>query len=280
MLTLTQSTNLTFTSSAQPTTNLSFYPTTYVGTDPEFQNCIGLIQLDLPPVQAVDSAVLQLSVIVKSGDDPTHVVVNRVLEPFDYSTVTYSTSPAYIPTSTQIDIKTSDLYSAVKFDITDLVNNMLNGTYENNGIALSVTDESVVQFATIIISYAPYYPVLTLTSSSPSQNIWRAGSEKQPEVREQNMEPAVEHTAEQITEQHLNQTAEQSFEQEPEQTTVQSDKTNFDQLFHRTEDQDIDLGVEEKTEQTVIQKNEPAMEQSTVQNKSAFVRWLRRIFLH
>ena len=70
----------TFVSSSQPTQNFSFYPLMYVGNDPGFMDCIGLMEIDLPPlpVTSVDSAVLQLSVIVKTGTDPSPVVVNRV----------------------------------------------------------------------------------------------------------------------------------------------------------------------------------------------------------
>lgn len=74
----------TFISSAQPDMNLSFYPLIYVGTDPSYRNCIGLINVTLPqlPVSRVDSALLQLSVIVKSGANPSPIVVNQVTNSF------------------------------------------------------------------------------------------------------------------------------------------------------------------------------------------------------
>ena len=58
----------TFISLVQPDMNLFFYPLIYVGTDPSYKNCTGLISVTLPqlPVNRVDSALLQLSVIVKS----------------------------------------------------------------------------------------------------------------------------------------------------------------------------------------------------------------------
>ena len=60
------------------------YPLMYVGNDPGFTDSIGLMEIELPPlpVTSVDSAVL-LSVIVKTGPDPSPIVVNRVAEPFD-----------------------------------------------------------------------------------------------------------------------------------------------------------------------------------------------------
>ena len=57
----------TFVTSSQPAQNFSFYPLMYVGNDPGFTDSIGLMEIELPPlpVTSVDSAVLQLSVIVK-----------------------------------------------------------------------------------------------------------------------------------------------------------------------------------------------------------------------
>ena len=112
-----------FVSSAQPTGNFSLYPTMYVGTDASYATCIGLLQIALPtlPVSQVDSAVLQLSVIVKSGASPSPVAVNRVTEPFDPSTVTYDTRPSYTATGSQVNVTTGDLYSAVQIDVTGLV---------------------------------------------------------------------------------------------------------------------------------------------------------------
>lgn len=163
--------NTTFVSSAQPDDNLSFYPTMYAGTDPTFQNCISLLQVTMPPlpVTQVDSAILQFAVIVKSGADPSPVVVNRVTTPFSTSTVTYHTRPTFTATPSQINVTTADLYNTVQLDVTALVNSWLDGTFINNGIALTNSDgTTVVQFATNNIGYQPYFPELVLTySSSP-----------------------------------------------------------------------------------------------------------------
>ncbi len=94
----------TYVSSAQPDVNFSVYPTVYAGTDPQYQNCISLLQITLPniPVNYVDSAVLQLAVIVKSGSNPSTVTANTVMEPFGRTTVTYNTRPAFTPSSVQV----------------------------------------------------------------------------------------------------------------------------------------------------------------------------------
>lgn len=158
----------TFVSSSQPSQNFSFYPLMYVGNDPAFLNCIGLMEIDLPslPVKSVDSAVLQLSVIVKTGIEPSPIVVNRVTSPFDATTVTYNTLPSFTATSSQINVNTSDLYTIVEIDITTLVNQWLNGTHDNHGIALTNPDGvTLVQFGTNNIVYEPYFPKLVITYS-------------------------------------------------------------------------------------------------------------------
>lgn len=160
----------TFVSSAQPNNNLSFYPLIYTGTDPSFQNSIGFLQITLPvlPVTKVDSAFLELSVIVKSGATPSPVVVNRVTAPLDTATVTYNTRPAFLATASQIAITPADLYSTVQIDITELMNDWLSGTFPNYGIALTNTDgTTVVEFGTNHIVYEPYFPKLVLNYSAP-----------------------------------------------------------------------------------------------------------------
>ena len=165
----------TFVSSAMPDNNNSFYPLLYTGTDPNFQNCISLLEIDLPtlPVTAVDSAILQLSVIAKSGDAPSPIVVNKVTSPFNAETVTYNTLPSFTATSSQTTITTADMYKAVEIDVTSLVNEWLSGTSQNYGIALTNDDgATIVQFATNNIVYEPYFPKLILTYSEapPADN--------------------------------------------------------------------------------------------------------------
>lgn len=173
MPTITQNIpNTTFIASALPNNNFSFYPLMNVGTDPGFQDCIGLLQLTLPelPVEMVDRAELELAVIVKSGTAPSTVVVNRVTSPFTTETVAYSTAPSYVATSLQAEIRTADLYQTVKIDITGLVNAWLGGVYPNYGIALTNSDGTTeVQFGTDHIVYEPYFPKLTVTyGTAPS----------------------------------------------------------------------------------------------------------------
>lgn len=161
--------NTTFLSSAQPAINFSIYPLIFTGTDVNYQNCIGLLQVDLSslPVTQVDSAMLQLAVVVKTGAAPSPVVVNTVMEPFNVTTVTYNTRPAFTPASSSVNVAASDLYTTVQINITSLVNSWLNGTVANNGIALTNSDGStLVEFGTNNIVYEPYFPKLILTYSS------------------------------------------------------------------------------------------------------------------
>lgn len=165
--------NSTFVSSAQPDNNFLFYPLLYTGTDLGFQTCISLLQIELPelPVTAVDSAILQLAVIVKSGIAPSPIAVNKVTASFDAATVTYNTKPAYTATPSQINVTAADLYTKVQIDITSLVNEWLSGASVNNGIALTNSDgTTVVDFANENIGYQPFFPTLTITySESPVQ---------------------------------------------------------------------------------------------------------------
>ena len=155
----------TFISSAQPNSNMSFYPVMYIGTDATYQNSKGLLQIDLSsiPVTAVDSAYLKFAVISKTGAAASPVAVQRVTEPFDTSTVTYNTAPAYAATASQINVSSSDLYTIIQINVTALINSLLAGTYPNYGIALTNSDgTTAVQFATNNIVYEPYFPTLTV----------------------------------------------------------------------------------------------------------------------
>lgn len=164
----------TFVASGLPSNNFSFYPLLYTGTDPSFLNCVSLMKITLPelPVFAVDSAILKLSVITKSSETPSPVVVNKITSAFETATVTYSTIPTYTPTAAQVDVTTADLYKQVSIDVTSLINEWLGGISENDGIALTNSDgTSLVQFATNNIVYEPYFPILTITySESPVVN--------------------------------------------------------------------------------------------------------------
>lgn len=168
-------TQTTFISSAQPDNKFSFYPLLYVGSDPSFLSCVSFLKYTLPelPVTAVDSALLQLSVIVKTGATPSPVVVNRVTSPLDTATVTYNTQTAFTATESHISVATSDLYTAVQIDVTDIVNGWLSETFTNNGFALTNDDgTTLVEFATNKIVYEPYFPKLILNYSiAPAQPI-------------------------------------------------------------------------------------------------------------
>lgn len=158
----------TFVSSLLPDTNFANNPIIYTGTDSTFQNCISLLQITLPtlPVTVVDSAILELTVIAKSGAAPSPVVVNRVTDPFNTGTVTYNTRPTFTATSSQIDVTTSDIFTTVQIDVTTLINEWLNGTLTNVGIAFTNSDgTTAVQFATNNINYEPFFPRLSITYS-------------------------------------------------------------------------------------------------------------------
>lgn len=160
----------TFVSSFQPDNNMNFYPIMYVGSDPSFQNCNGLLQFTLPslPVTSVDSAIMQFTLIAKSQAESSIVTVNNATSSFSTTTVTYNTQPTFTPTTSQVSVNQSDLYQRVSIDITQLVNSWLAGTSENKGIVLTCPGDAV-QFATNNIVYEPYFPTLTLTySATPS----------------------------------------------------------------------------------------------------------------
>ncbi|MDD4832653.1 MAG: DNRLRE domain-containing protein [Clostridia bacterium] len=160
----------TFVSSALATSNLSFYPTMYAGTDASYLNCITLMNIILPtlPVTHVDSATLNLAVITKTGVAPSPIIVNQVTSAFDASTVTYNTMPSFTPTASGINITDSDLYAIVQIDVTPLINGWLDGSIVNDGIALTNSDgTTVVVFTTDNIGYAPYFPTLNLTYTVP-----------------------------------------------------------------------------------------------------------------
>jgi hypothetical protein len=100
----------TFVSLALPGTNFSVYPLIYVGNDPGFYGCTGLINAALPVLpKKVDSAYLQLSVIVKSGAAPSTVAVSQLSAYFNAKTVTYNSMPSLISTATQFSVAVSDL---------------------------------------------------------------------------------------------------------------------------------------------------------------------------
>lgn len=160
----------TFVSSAYPTSNLSYYPTMYVGTDASYLNCVSLMNITLPtlPVTHVDSATLNLAVITKTGALPSPIVVNQVTSVFDVATVTYNTMPSYTPTALTASITDSDLYTVVQIDVTSLINGWLDGSITNDGIALTNPDgTTVVVFTTDNIGYPPYFPTLELTYTVP-----------------------------------------------------------------------------------------------------------------
>lgn len=163
---------ITFVSSAKLNSNFLVYPLVCVGTDANLKRCTTLINVSLPTLpKSVDSALLQLSPIMKSGTGPSTIVINQLGNEFDAQTVTFNTMPALVSTEKEFSVSQKELYLPVRCDITDIVNEWLSGASVNHGIALTSSDGTFVQFATNNIGHEPYFPVLTLTySSSPEKS--------------------------------------------------------------------------------------------------------------
>lgn len=165
-------TETAFVTSAYPNVNFSTNPVIYTGSDETFQNTISFMKFTLPslPVTKVDRAILQLTLITKSGTDASPVVINRLTSPLDTNTVTYETRSAFIPTIFKSDITKEDLYTTIKFDITELVNRWMDKTYPNYGIALTnAYNTTVVGLGSEKILYKPFYPSLILTYTGTTE---------------------------------------------------------------------------------------------------------------
>lgn len=161
----------TFVASGQPDMNFSTDPLLNVGTDSILESCTGLLQIPLPQlsVSAVYGATLNLAVIIKSGTELSPLLVNRITSSFNTDTVTYTSQSAFVPTQSLYNVTTSDLYTLIHIDITDLVNEWLSGVSPNYGIALTNQDGvTEVRFATNNIIYQPYFPTLTVHFSDPA----------------------------------------------------------------------------------------------------------------
>ncbi len=161
-------TGTTFVSSALADINLSFSAITVVGTGPDYQDSISFLKFDLPslPVESVDSAILRLFVFAKTGVSPSPIAVNRVTSDFDINTVTYTTRPPYVPTASTADISADEVLQYIEIDVTAPINQWLNGTFPNYGIALTNPDGTTsIQFGGKPIGDA-YEPQLVLTYSS------------------------------------------------------------------------------------------------------------------
>ena len=158
----------TFISSAKPNDNLAYHPLLYIGYDEIFESCISLLKFDFTtiPTNTVDSAFLQLSVIVESGTDESVIGIARIEESFDAFFVTYETSPKMTPPVTEKNISSEDVYKTVQIEVTQLVNDWLSGVHPNFGLALiAVSSGSMVQFGSDKIVWEPYFPKLVLNYS-------------------------------------------------------------------------------------------------------------------
>lgn len=118
--------------------------------------------LPILPVTSVTAAALVLYVEDKTGITPSPIEVNRVLTPFDTQTVTYNTQPLSVPTGKIINIVPCDIQGFVAIDLTDVVNNWINGIYPDYGLALLNNDGlTVVRFGSDEADI-PFSPLLVL----------------------------------------------------------------------------------------------------------------------
>lgn len=162
------SSGTTFVSKFLPDLNLSNSAIMIAGIDPTFQECISFLKFTIPPlpVTTVDNATLRLFVIFKTGAAASPVVVNRVTSDFDIASVTYNTIPPFVATPSTIDVSSNDVLQFIEIDVTSLINQWLNGTFVNNGIALTNPDGTTeVQFGAKPIG-ASFEPQLVITYSS------------------------------------------------------------------------------------------------------------------
>ena len=161
----------TFVSSAKPIDNLSYHPLLYIGYDEIFDRCVSLLKFDFTtiPTNTVDSAFLQLTVIVESGEDESVIGIARIEESFDASFVTYDTIPKMTAPDIETTISSEDVYKTVQIEVTQLVNDWLSGVYPNYGLSLIAgSSNSLVQFGSDKIVWEPYFPKLVLNYSAVS----------------------------------------------------------------------------------------------------------------
>lgn len=164
------STGTTFVSSQLANYNLSSNAIIVVGTSPTYLNSISFLKFDISslPVSSVDSALLRLFVFTKTGASSSPIVVNRVTSDFSISSVTYNTQPTYVPTASTTNISTDEVLQYIEIDVTDLVNQWLDETFQNYGIALTNSDETTsVEFGGKPIGDS-YEPQLVITYDTPA----------------------------------------------------------------------------------------------------------------
>lgn len=165
-----QATGTTFVSSTLADLNLSANPIIVVGTSPVYGNAISYLKFDLSALagQTASSAILRLFVFVKTGGTPTPITVNRALSDFNINTVTYNSQPLFVQTGSSTTVSDEDVLQYIEIDITELINQWLNQTFPNFGMALAGTDGTTsVQFGGRSIGPA-FEPQLVVTTESPS----------------------------------------------------------------------------------------------------------------
>lgn len=159
----------TFVSSAAPNQNFSEEDYLFEGleawSNSKFTNCVIFDISKIPSKSLIDSAMLKVYVTRKDSMMDSTITVNRILSPFDASTVTYNTMPAIKPTGEFYNITSSEVGSFINIDITNTIQKFVDGSLENYGIALTgeettlstlvfgSTDEVPQHIPEVIVSY-------------------------------------------------------------------------------------------------------------------------------
>jgi len=122
-----------------------------------------LFNLTIPSNSQILDAKLKIYNNV-GGTYSAEVCVYRVTESWNENDVTWNSRPAL---GEEYDCKTINSAGWWVFDITDLVQGWVNGSYENYGLALCSESSSEVQFYSKDYSDPSYHPVLEVTYQEP-----------------------------------------------------------------------------------------------------------------
>jgi len=126
-----------------------------------------LFNLTIPSNSQILDAKLKIYNNV-GGTYSAEVCVYRVTESWNENDVTWNSRPAL---GEEYDCKTINSAGWWVFDITDLVQGWVNGSYENYGLALSSDSSTELQFYSKDYSDPSYHPVLEITYQEPTQTV-------------------------------------------------------------------------------------------------------------
>lgn len=108
---------------------------------------------------------------------PKEFSIHRLRQSFEEDTVTYNTQPLIdtVPYATMV--VNNEINTYIKVDVTNLIQKLYSGRYENNGLMIKVSNESlkslVVYFSKEYI-YEKYYPYLEISLELPTQTSERS----------------------------------------------------------------------------------------------------------